>query len=107
MLGMLISHSFGYVLPLVLMSVVLLLHWTMAWSFVKAQMQSMLHDFPILSKFVVPSDGNRSVWVASLGSCGRFKFVVWVNVIVDPSGRLDWWCSMQTQHRKWFLVPVT
>jgi hypothetical protein len=53
---------------------------------VNVHVQSALHNFPMLSKLVFCSAGNSSVVVASLGTLGRFRFAVWVDTIVEPSG---------------------
>jgi hypothetical protein len=71
-----ISHSFGCVLDLGPLSIVLLLRLVVAWSYVKVHTQLALQSFPMLRRSVVPSAGNRSVWVAVVGSYGRFKFAV-------------------------------
>jgi len=57
-----------------------------ASSLVKVHVQPASHSFPIDNRLVVPSAGNRSVCVASSGSCGRFRFAVCVDDMVDPSG---------------------
>ena len=84
--GKSIVHSFGFEPFRFPFSSTWLSFCMIASSLVKVHVQPASHSLPIDSRLVVPSAGNRSVRVASSGRCGRFKFAVCVDAMVDPSG---------------------
>lgn len=59
-----------------------------ALSFVNRHLHPALHSFPMLSRCVSPSAGERSVCVACVGSPGMFRLAVCADVMSDPSGSL-------------------
>jgi len=65
--GKLICQSLGAVSDRVPSSIVSPLRLIVASVLVKMAVQSALHSLPMLSKWVSPSAGNRSVLVASGG----------------------------------------
>lgn len=60
--------------------------WMMALFFVNRHSQPASHNFPMLSRFVPPRAGNRSVCVACVGRPGMCRLAVCVDVMIDPSG---------------------
>jgi hypothetical protein len=84
--GNVIFHSFGVVCERSPLIITLLLRCIIASVAVNVHVQSASHSFPMLSRLVFCRAGNNSVVVASLGTLGRFRFAVWVDTIVEPSG---------------------
>jgi hypothetical protein len=82
---------------------------------VKVHIQLASQSCTMLSKFVLPKDGNKSVWVVLVGNSGRFRLAVWVNCIVVPLGR---WTMIgrvegcllvhgRFSPLKWLVAPVS